>query len=194
MEKKIANSLRPEYFEQIYAARDDPWNFATSDYERTKYADTICHLLRPRYACGLEIGCSIGVLTTQLAPYCENLLSVDVSERALRQARARCVEIPQVQIERLQVPDGELPGDFDLIVVSEVGYYWNRIDLDRAMTLMASHQIMGGHLLLVHWTEPVHDYPLTGDEVHTVWMERPEWRTLHDVSREHYRLTVLERL
>ena len=194
MSEKPADTLSPEYFEQVYAARDDPWDFNTSAYERAKYADTIDHLPRPRYASGLEVGCSIGVLTALLAPHCDHLLSVDVSERALAQARARCEGLAQVQIERLQIPDEEPTGSFDLVVVSEVAYYWNGADLQRAMTLLAAHQSPGGHLVLVHWTPPVHDYPLTGDEVHTAWLNRPEWRTLQDVSRERYRLSVLERL
>ena len=190
---KPAGTLPPEYFEQIYAARDDPWNFTTSAYEQLKYADTMDHLPRSRYVSGLEVGCSIGVLTTQLATRCEYLLSVDVSERALEQARARCAGLPQVRFERLRIPEDELPGRFDLIVVSEVAYYWGRPDLNRAMNFFASHQATGAHLLLVHWTEPVHDYPLTGDEVHSAWIERPEWHVLDDVSREQYRLSVLER-
>ena len=194
MNAKPLATLGPEYFEQVYAANDDPWHFNTSAYERKKYADTLDHLPRARYANGLEIGCSIGVLTAQLAPHCEHLLSVDVSERALAQARARCVGLPQVQLQCLQIPAQMPAGSFDLVLVSEVGYYWDRPDLDRTMTLLAAQQKSGGHLMLVHWTPPVHDYPLTGDEVHEAWMARAEWRVLHDAPRESYRLSVLEKI
>ena len=177
---KNPDSLPVSYFDQVYAARDDPWDFGTSAYEREKYADTLAHLPRARYRRGFEVGCSIGVLTSQLAGHCESLLSVDVSERALEQARARCADLPQVQIERLQIPRDEPRGSFDLIVVSEVGYYWSRTDLDCAIALLAAHQPAGGDLLLVHWTPPVHDYPLRGDEVRDVWLARPEWRVRRD--------------
>ena len=194
MNKPDIASLTPDYFDGVYAAKDDPWDFNSSAYERAKYADTVDHLPRPRYTRGLEIGCSIGVLTAQLAPHCETLLSVDVSERALAQARARCLGMPGVQMQRLQIPEEEPGGNFDLIMVSEVGYYWNRADLTRAIAMLAAHQASGGHLMLVHWTPPVHDYPLSGDAVHEAWIARPEWRVLHDAPRERYRLSVLERV
>ena len=38
-------------------------------------------------------------------------------------------------------------------------------DLARAADLLIAALNPGGQLLLVHWTPPVHDYPLTGDEV-----------------------------
>ncbi len=190
---KASASLQPDYFDRVYAANGDPWNFQTSEYERSKYADTLAHLPRTRYSRGFEIGCSIGVLTAQLALHCHHLLSVDVSESALAQARARCASLPQVHLQRMQVPEEEPTGTFDLIVVSEVGYYWDRSDLGRAMIMLAAHHAAGGNLILVHWTPPVHEYPLTGDAVHDTWLARPEWRVISDEHRERYRISVLER-
>ena len=34
-------TLRPEYFDALYAADPDPWKFAASPYERTKYTLTL---------------------------------------------------------------------------------------------------------------------------------------------------------
>ena len=34
-------SFSPDYFENLYANDDDPWRFASSDYERSKYAATL---------------------------------------------------------------------------------------------------------------------------------------------------------
>lgn len=187
-------SLPPGYFEQVYAANEDPWDFTTSEYERAKYADTLAELPRQHYARGFEVGCSIGVLTEQLAKRCDYLLSVDVAEAALLQARRRCADLPEVRIERLHIPEDKPTGTFDLIVISEVGYYWSPEDQVRAMTLLAAHHQSGGHLVLVHWTPEVHDYPQTGDAVHETWLARPEWRVLQDEKRDRYRLSVLERV
>lgn len=193
MAKLPDRSLPPDYFEQVYAAKSDPWDFANSEYERAKYADTLAHLPNTRYQRGFEVGCSIGVLTSQLGKRCDSLLSVDVTEAALSQARRRCEGMPEVRFELLRVPEQEPDGSFDLIVVSEVGYYWSSKDQERAMTLLASHHEAGGHIVLVHWTPEVHDYPQTGDEVHEAWIRRPEWHLLRDERREHYRLSVLAR-
>ena len=49
------------YFEALYAADEDPWDFTTSAYERAKYDRTVAALGDRRFARGLEVGCSIGV-------------------------------------------------------------------------------------------------------------------------------------
>lgn len=89
-------SLPSEYFARVYAESDDPWGFATRAYEASKYAATLDALPGERYRSAFEVGCSIGVLTERLAARCERLLSVDVAERALQQARDRCRNLPHV--------------------------------------------------------------------------------------------------
>ena len=153
-------SLSPGYFQHVYEQNGDPWSFETSPYELAKYRATLEHLPRLRYRNALEIGCSIGVLTHMLAGRCDVLLSVDISEKALDRARARCADQPQLQFAQMEIPREMPTGNFDLIVVSEVAYYWSRADLQRAMDLIASRQSSGSHLMLVHWTPVVHDYPL----------------------------------
>jgi SAM-dependent methyltransferase len=192
-------SLPAEYFEAIYAQADDPWSFATSAYERNKYAATLAALPRERYRSALEIGCSIGVLTHLLAQRCDALLSVDVSERALEQARQRCAEQPWVRIERLRVPDEFPDGSFDLVLISEVGYYWSWSDLEKAAHLCAERLERGGHLLLVHWTPFVEDYPLTGDAVHDWFVSEAQRGSLplawmHGSRAETYRLDLFRRV
>lgn len=186
-------SLTPAYFDEVYRNSNDPWSFETSDYEAKKYADTLSCLPRPRFTSALEIGCSIGVLTEQLATHCDSLLSVDVSERALAIARKRLDGKSAVHFAQLQIPREMPPGDFDLILISEVAYYWQREELERAATLLAERQHAGDVLVLVHLTEFVPDYPLTGDQVHEAWLARPEWRTIRSERRERYRIDVLER-
>ena len=187
-------SLPPGYFDDVYRANADPWDFAASSYEAGKYAATLAALPRPRYDRALEIGCSIGVLTRQLAARTGHLLSLDVSETALEQARARCAALPQVRFERRYLP-GEFPtGTFDLILVSEVGYYLSMQDLlllrERCVTQLAA----GAHLLLVHWTPYVPDYPLTGDQVHETFAATGErLRPLVGQREEKYRLDLFER-
>ncbi|HEX5164584.1 MAG TPA: SAM-dependent methyltransferase, partial [Thermomicrobiales bacterium] len=133
------DSLPAGYFERVYAENDDPWGFATRPYEARKYAATLATLPRERYRSAFEIGCSIGVLTEQLAARCDRLLAVDVAERALEQARTRCRHLPQVRFARMAVP-AEFPEEvFDLILVSEVGYYWDWDDLRRAQRLIVEH-------------------------------------------------------
>ncbi|MCC3157896.1 nodulation S family protein [Hymenobacter sp. 15J16-1T3B] len=190
------HTLGAAYFDEVYQANDDPWQFETSPYEHAKYADTLAALPAPHYARAFEIGCSLGVLTAQLASRCGHLLAVDVAEAALARARQRCANLPQVELRCLAVPDEFPPGPFDLILVSEVGYYWDLPTLQRAAALMIDALPPGGQLLLVHWTPAVHDYPLTGDEVHDYFLglaAAGPLRHLHGHRAEQYRLDLLAR-
>ena len=159
-------SLPTTYFDNVYRANDDPWAFATSPYERAKYEATLAALPNERYANAFEIGCSIGVLSQMLAQRCDRLLSVDASELPLRTARQRLAPYANVTVEQRSVPAQFPDGQYDLVLLSEVGYYLNLDDLRRTRQLMIDHLTEGGHLLLVHWTPFVPDYPLTGDQVH----------------------------
>lgn len=191
-------SLPPSYFDDVYAANADPWHFETSPYEAAKYDATLAALPRARYASAFEAGGSIGVLTRRLADRCDRLLSVDVSEAAIAQARIRCADAPHVRIERRVLP-AEFPeaaedgAPFDLVVVSEVGYYFSPDDLAAFRAACARSLARDGTLLLVHWTAPVHDYPLTGDAVHDAFLADPAFRHVTGSRAPEYRLDRLER-
>jgi alkylation response protein AidB-like acyl-CoA dehydrogenase len=186
-------SLPPSYFERIYARQRDPWDFESSQYEKMKYGATMAALPRSRYKCGLEVGCSIGVLTSLLSERCDVLLGLDVSARALTVAVERCTKAGHVSFARMRVPNEMPTGCFDLIVVSEVAYYWSLTDLEKAADALAAQHEVGGHLVLVHLTEEVPDYPLTGDEVHEYWLSRPEWKKIGSERQERFRIEVFER-
>lgn len=165
------SSLDKAYFDRVYQANEDPWSFATSDYERQKYETTVASLPTAHYENAFEIGCSIGVLTQMLAERCGQLLAVDASELPLKTARARLATYPNVTIQPMKIPDEFPDASFNLILLSEVGYYLSMPDLTHARQLLIDHLEPNGHLLLVHWTPFVHDYPLTGDQVHDFFLE-----------------------
>jgi cyclopropane fatty-acyl-phospholipid synthase-like methyltransferase len=158
-------SLAPDYFEALYARDPDPWRFADSAYERAKYDATLAALPRPRYGRALEVGCSIGVLTRDLAPRCGTLLAVDAAEAPLAAARGRCTGLPQVGFRRMQVPQDwpEEAAPFDLILLSEVVYYLDAADVAQLAARVGASLAPGGEVLLVHWIGET-DYPLSGDE------------------------------
>ncbi|MFN8540419.1 MAG: SAM-dependent methyltransferase [Thermomicrobiales bacterium] len=176
----------------MYADSADPWRFESSEYERQKYAATLAALPRTRYENALEIGCSIGVLTAQLAPRCDALLAVDVVDLALERARRRCRAWPHVEFRKMHLPAEYPAGSFDLVVLSEVGYYWSERDLALARERIIGGLAPGGHLLLVHWTQPSPDYPLTGDRVHQKFLDRPGdlLRHLDGQRADTYRLDL----
>ncbi len=188
---RYKQSIPAGYFDRRYAADPDPWRFETSDYERAKYDATLAALPRARYASGLEIACSIGVLTRRLAECCDTLLALDVAEAALDRARARCHGLDHVGFLRGQVPGDWPEGSFDLILLSEVVYYLDKADVGRLAERVQGCLRPGGDVVLVHWTGETH-YPLTGDEAALLFMKKAGSLSACAATRtEAYRLEVL---
>jgi SAM-dependent methyltransferase len=156
--------LTAKDFEALYASDPDPWGFETSAYEQSKYAATIEALEGHRHQRGLEVGCSIGVLTARLAEHCDTLLAVDAAQTAVDRARERLASSANVIVERRELPEDFPEGPFDLIVCSEVLYYLDPPAFDAMLDAIARE--LRGTLLAVHWRHGTSSYPLRGDEVH----------------------------
>src|SRR5580693_7379242 len=132
------------YFDQMYAASDDPWGFTTRWYEKRKYALTLTMLPGEHYDSAFEPGCSIGIMTEQLAPRCTRVLSCDVAPAAVQSAAARASRYPGVRVERRILPREWPSEDFDLIVFSEFLYYFGGPDLQVVLDLARSALRPGG--------------------------------------------------
>jgi SAM-dependent methyltransferase len=165
-------SLDAAYFDQMYAATDDPWGLATRWYEARKYALSLALLPERHYREAFEPGCSVGVLTAMLAARCGQVLAWDASATAVRAASARTAALPNVCVRRGTIPVDWPSGQFDLIVFSEVLYYFAGAALDRLLDRGVASLQPGGTLLAVHWRHPVADYPRSGDDVHRVLAAR----------------------
>jgi 2-polyprenyl-3-methyl-5-hydroxy-6-metoxy-1,4-benzoquinol methylase len=143
----------------------------------------------------LEVGCSIGVLTTRLAARCDRLLGLDFAPAAVAAARARCAPYPGVRIDRMQVPQQWPPGQFDLIVFSEVLYFLNESDLRRICVHAVRSILPGGQVLLVNYTG-VTDDPSSGDSAATFFIDATA-SVLQPILQQRapqYRLDLLARL
>lgn len=139
------------FFDALYARDPDPWRFATSDYEAAKYAATVAAVGGRRYQAGLEVGCSIGVLSAQLAPLCARFLGLDISEQPLAAARARCAGIPSAHFRCGRVPADWPEGGFDLVILSEVLYFLDVEEIRATAARVRGSLLPGGRVLLVNW-------------------------------------------
>ena len=187
-------STRRAEFDALYGADPDPWRMETSSYEAAKYDATLAALPRERYARGLEVGCSIGVLSVRLAERCERLTAVDVSEAALRRARARPTA-ERIEWRRAEVPDEWPGGPRDLIVLSEVLYFLNPIEVREVARLAARDLDPQGTLMVVNWTGEC-DRALTGDAAAELFLGACEPFGIARVHHERqplYRIDVLAR-
>jgi SAM-dependent methyltransferase len=177
-----------DFFEQMYRHNSDPWHFASNPYELSRY-DAIMHALSAgRYRHAFEPGCSVGVLTERLAAVCERVDAMDISPTAVAFARQRCLRFPHVEIDCRPLDESFFVQDIDLLIISEVGYYFDR---DRWRTLaerLVGSVLESGAILAAHWLGHSKDHRQHGDAVHDVL------RSIESMSLEYSERNVDFRL
>jgi hypothetical protein len=92
------------FFEKKYRQNPDPWNFQLSPYETKRYKTMFQFLKGERYRNAFEPGCSIGIFTVRLASLCDRVEAIDISPTAVLQARMRCKDLPNVDVNHGSLP------------------------------------------------------------------------------------------
>lgn len=177
MEPAATTESVSQPFDAMFADGDDPWS-STSWYERRKRDLTLATLRRERYNRVLDLGCSTGALTAQLAPRADAVVGVDASSRALAIAQRNAPRtVAWLQGEAPNCVQ-DLEGTFDLVVLSEVGYFMEPFDLWLTLAAVLRRLAPGGELLLVHWRHPTKRIPSDGPTVHAQFRAACErWAT-----------------
>lgn len=158
--------LDAQAFEQLHAEHADPWHYHTRWYERRKRDLTLAMLTRQRYRRAFEPGCSIGVLSAELAVRCDALWIQDVSDSAVTRARKALENQTHVSITCGAIPEQWPEGHFDLIVISEMGYYLRPEALETLCERIDTSLSDDGELLACHWRHPIDGSDLDARSVH----------------------------
>ncbi|GGN43260.1 methyltransferase [Streptomyces kronopolitis] len=166
-------STPASYFEEMYQHSPDPWHLADRWYEQRKYDLTLAALPQPLYRRGFEPACSVGELTSRLAERCDSLLACDRVASAATTAARRTAGLSHVRVEQRTLPEEWPEGTFDLIVLSELLYYFDAAVLDVLMCRAVAALEPGGTLVTVHWNHPVEEHLATGAELARVLAEVP---------------------
>lgn len=154
------------YFERLYGRSDDPWGLVDRFYERRKRALLLAALPRPRFHRVFEPGCATGELSVELAARCDELVAWDGATSAVRRAGSR---LDGALVEQRRIPDDWPDGSFDLIVLSEVGYYCANLD---TLALRVTDSLASdGVLVGCHWRRPAPDHPHGAAAVHAAISE-----------------------
>ena len=165
-----------EYFDALYRRSDDPWGLRTRYYEQRKRGILMASLPRPRFGRVFEPGCALGLLTRPLAARSELVVAWDAADAAVRRARRALRSVDNVVVKRGHIPEQWPTGMFDLIVLSEVGYYCPA--LQALSTRIEESLAADGLLVACHWRHQATDHPHTAEEVHQAL-----GRSLHEVVR-----------
>jgi hypothetical protein len=187
------DTVSREFFEEKYRANSDPWSFASSPYELNRYAEVVRLLGARTFQSGFEPGCSIGVLTERLASRCHHLLAMDISPTAVAIAQMRCAQYPGVTIVEGALPNDLPAGSFDLIVFSEIGYYFERPILAGIRDSLTRCLVRRGVLVGVHWLGVSADHLLSGDEVHDILRSSDSLRMFESQRCNSFLLEAWER-
>lgn len=155
-------SRSAESFDAHYARKPEGWDFDGSWYEQRKRAVTLAALPRPRFRSALELGCATGVLTAALTERADVVTGTDVAAAAIEQARRRA---PAARFEQAAFPAEWPSGRWDLVVLSEVGYYLSPDDLDRTVDRVLDSLDDDGVLVACHWRHPDDEAVTDGDTV-----------------------------
>ena len=156
-------AARAQRFDRMYDEGDDPWQLAGSFYEERRRALVLGLLGCRRHRRALEIGCADGRLTKALLQRCDDVVAFDTSHRAVTAARARA---PRATVEQGMAPTDLPSGPFDLVLLSEVGYFLSPLELVETLRRCEAALAPGGEIVLCHWQHPTRDVPLDGQLVH----------------------------
>lgn len=162
-------------FEAKFRASADPWGFRTRWYERRKRALLLAALPHENYTAALELGCANGELTAALAPRVERLVAVDGAAEAIGRARERLGDRTGIDLQRRHLPGDWPPGRFDLVVVSEIAYYWPEGDLAAAIARIDESLTDDGVVVVCHWRGVMTDAAISTDVVHAAFTAAPGW-------------------
>ncbi len=187
-----------DIFDGLYREREDPWRYRSSWYERRKRQVTLAALPRERYGTVIEAGSSIGLLTAELADRAERVIGLEASGVALEAARRALADRPGVRFQQAVLPQQwprELPegAPVDLVVLSEIGYFLSRAELERLVDECERSLALSGHLVLCHWRQEVEGWPLDGDDVHDLVAGDPRFRLLSRHREPDFMVDVFAR-
>lgn len=142
-------------FETIYSRWDDPWASASAHYryQRRKYERVVGLLPNRRFRRALDLGCGLGMLAQQLAPYVDELLGLDIAQAAIDRARERASLLPNLRFEQgdlLDLPSG-LNHRFDLVLLVDTLYYLSPLEdeLFKSVAMRAADLLVPGGLCVL---------------------------------------------
>ncbi|WP_087724502.1 class I SAM-dependent methyltransferase [Pandoraea sp. PE-S2T-3] len=157
-------------FESMYRDDLDPWSAGISWYERRKRTMLMASLPHEGYHHALELGCGTGHATRLLALRCATVRAVDISPTAI----AECSRVlaqdgtSNVQLEGLCLPDAwpsMTDESVDLVIVSELSYYFSDKDLETFVTRCLQSLAIDGDWVMCHCKTIFHDRQQTTEQI-----------------------------
>ncbi|MCB4209059.1 bifunctional PIG-L family deacetylase/class I SAM-dependent methyltransferase [Arthrobacter sp. UM1] len=179
-------------FDRLHHESEDPWDLYESPYERRKRDQLVGLLERERlYGRAFEIGCSVGALSQALLRVSPDVVAVDASSEAVGTAQRRSEGIRGLDFRVATVPDEWPEGEFELVVLSETGYYLSREQLEAVWGRIEASTPRTFTLALCHWRGDVEDWPLDARQVHASAREHWPEAAVRSVEDPEFLIDIL---
>jgi hypothetical protein len=127
-----------------------------------------------------------------LADRCDDLVGYEIIPQAAHAARERVADLAHVRIEERETPRCWPIGGLDLIVLSEVVYYFDEVTVASLLEKTNASLTRDGHVIAVHYRGPT-NYPLSGDRAHELLRAAKFLRLRRSYEDPQFRLDVFER-
>lgn len=167
------------WLNEFYTNTVDPYHFDGTSYEAGKYEHTMRLLAGRRFANALEIGAAEGVFTKILAPLCTSLLALEVADAAVARARERLAGCDNVTIVQAALPNQMPDGRYDLIVASDVLYYFPQDVVLELLARFEERLLPGGVLFVLDYLGDFRQSML-GRDVHVLLKKHTTLEQTHD--------------
>jgi len=159
-------AVNEDYPARMYDSGPDPWRISEGFYEQRKRQILLSCLPEPRYAHCFEPACGNGELSVLLAGRCDRLLACDIAEPAVDRTATRLAGHPGVEVRRLAVPADWPDGRFDLIVLSEFGYFLPWPDWQSVVSRTAGSLTGQWTVIACHWLPDFAERRIGTEELH----------------------------
>jgi SAM-dependent methyltransferase len=155
MEREDLRQKAETFFENVWQ-RGDPWEFETSEFEKTKYERQLALLGGRRYTRVLELGCGAGAFTRLLARHADQVVALDISPTAIARASTQETGPATVDFRVANIMDydpcAEAP--WDLVVLSDticyLGWLYSFFEIGWLASQIFAATRDGGYLLLAN--------------------------------------------
>jgi SAM-dependent methyltransferase len=130
------------------AYQDDYSHDRAPEQERYKLILDAMQSRRTHWGNAIEIGCSKGLFTTELATLCDSVLACDISPRACALTAERCAQLQNVTVKCLDIQCDPIVGEYDVVCVMDtLAYVHGRHRLQQVIGKLARAVRCGGILV-----------------------------------------------
>ena len=162
--------VRRKGWEHLYATQLEPYTYSgrAAEVLRHEYVQSTVRSLAPRHRHILDIGCSVGQLTSRLVGLAQRVQAMDLSPTAVRRARERCEAASAAHPEgretrfrycvgsALEAPFSE--GTFDLVLMCDGLHSWRLTSDEQQRALEQTSRLLvpGGQAVITDHLKPRH--------------------------------------